>query len=310
MKKFKLFFSSLSRWNCFSNHSNSEDEPAKPKSTSTPKSSTSDHYPKPTLIIAHGAFQTQYHYQPFIHAIHNQQPTTFDRVLVPQQSSSGPSPPPNPFEADVELLHETVRNELLEGRDVLLVCHSYGGIPGCEALADLPEKPLSKDGRLGRVLGIVFVSSFVAEAGQSLVTSKMGGRAEWVKTDGPLSTVLNPAQTLFSSLSPTASAPFISHLVPQASASFITTTKHETWKDYPCVFVRCTEDRAMRVEEQDFFIARLEGVHGREGVSGSGSGRGGVKVRDLQSDHVPFASKPGELGALLGEVVGELRGDH
>ncbi|KAF2160612.1 hypothetical protein M409DRAFT_59865 [Zasmidium cellare ATCC 36951] len=298
MDKLKIFFKTLSKCNCFSTHSNDNDnEPTKPKSTTSSKTSSTDQHPPTTLIISHGAFQTQYHYQPFITALQHHTPTIFHRVLVPQQSSSGHSPPPNSFESDVELLHETVRNELLDGRDVLLVCHSYGGIPGCEALADLPEKALDGRIRLGRVLGIVFVSAFVAEAGQSLVTSKMGGRAEWVKTEGPLSTVLSPSRTLFSSLPPTASVPYITHIVPQSSTSFITPTKHETWKDHPCVYIRCLEDRAMRVEEQDFFLQRLKN---RCGV-------GNVRVRDLKSDHVPFSSRAGELVGLLGGLVGELR---
>lgn len=138
--------------------------------------------PSTTIILSHGAFNTPWHYNLYTHAL---QKDSF-RTLCPQQSSSGPSPPPNSFESDIELLNETVRTELIAGRDVLLVCHSYGGIPGCEALADLdlPEKGVDGDGqRIGKVLGIVFVSAFVAEAGQSLVTSKMAGRASWVRVE-------------------------------------------------------------------------------------------------------------------------------
>lgn len=191
MDKLKKLLKNLQNCTCFSSTHTSDDEDqpkaAKPSSTTSSKASasppTAQHNPPKTLIIAHGAFQTQYHYQAFLSAVHNETGTVFDRALVPQQSSSGPSPPSDSFDRDVKLLHKTVRGELLDGRDVLLVCHSYGGIPGCEALADLPEKPVDSTPRLGKVLGIVFVSAFVAEAGQSLVTSKMGGRAEWVKID-------------------------------------------------------------------------------------------------------------------------------
>lgn len=134
-----------------------------------------------TAVIAHGAFQTQWHYQPFLDAI--KQNTDIDRIVVPQQSSSGASPPEDSFAQDVKLLHDTVASELQSGRDVLLICHSYGGIPGCEALANLHNPDGSSAGKAGKVLGVIFVSAFVAEAGQSLVTSKTAGRASWVRIE-------------------------------------------------------------------------------------------------------------------------------
>ena len=183
MEKIKSFFR---RCNCFSSPSSSDDinvdeqqeqqqTNAKLVRSPTPSPSRESFKNNTSIVLAHGAFHTTWHYQLFCDAI--QKHTTIDRVIVPQQSSSSLNPPPNSFEADIKLLHETVATELREGRDVLLVCHSYGGIPGCEALADLPTNTP------GRILGIVFVTAFVAEAGQSLVTSKLAGRASWVRVD-------------------------------------------------------------------------------------------------------------------------------
>ena len=167
METLKSILRSLSPTTCFRRLTRRNRKQKSPPST-----------PSTTILLSHGAFNTPWHYNLYTTAL---QEHDF-RTLCPQQSSSGPSPPPNSFDSDIELLNETVRSELLAGRDILLVCHSYGGIPGCEALADLPEKAL-KGKRLGRVLGIVFVSAFVAEEGQSLVTSKMAGRASWVRVE-------------------------------------------------------------------------------------------------------------------------------
>lgn len=146
-------------------------------------------YNNTSIVVSHGAFHTTWHYQLFCDAV--QKYTTIDRVIVPQQSSSSLTPPANSFETDCKLIYDTIADELRDGRDVLLVCHSYGGIPGCEALADLSSSTLREKSELGsttttstgRVLGIVFVTAFVAEAGQSLVTSKLAGRASWVRMD-------------------------------------------------------------------------------------------------------------------------------
>ena len=54
-------------------------------------------------------------------------------------------------------------------------------MPGCEMLADVPEKGVDGQ-KLGRVLGIVFVSAVVAD-GMSLMSSKMKGRAGRVRNE-------------------------------------------------------------------------------------------------------------------------------
>lgn len=276
----------FSRCSCFSPKDTDTSSPPKPAAKFKATNQT-------TLILSHGAFSTQFHYQPFLNAV--QKNTCFSRTLFVQQSSSNANPPPNSFEADIELLHETIRRELTAGRDVLLVCHSYGGIPGCEALADLPEKAVEGKGKLGRVLGIVFVSAFIADAGQSLVTAQNVPAADWVKIDGTLSYAINAAEIVFSLLPAALSAPFVEKLVPQATASFLATTSHATWKDYPCVYVRDLEDKAMKLDEQDHFIARLK------------QGQSKTTVRDFEGDHVPLASRPEELAKVMEEVVGELR---
>lgn len=139
-----------------------------------------------SVVLSHGAFQTQYHYQLYLDAIRTN--TEFDRVIVPEQLSSGPDPPVNCFESDVASIKAAVTSELRSGRDVLLVAHSYGGITGCEALAAIPESPAENDGMpVGRILGIVFVSAFVAEQGQSLITS-YNKRADWVRIEVCLQT--------------------------------------------------------------------------------------------------------------------------
>ncbi|KAF2211234.1 hypothetical protein CERZMDRAFT_98548 [Cercospora zeae-maydis SCOH1-5] len=293
MEKIKAL---LRKCNCFASPSTEEwkdnevaiDPRSKIRSpTPSPsRESIKHHTNKTSIVVAHGAFHTSWHYQIFVQAV--QKHTKIDRVLVPQQTSSGPSPPDDCFDIDVKLLHSTISTELREGRDVLLVCHSYGAIPGCEALADLP---LCKPGETGKVLGVVFVSAFVTEAGQSLITAKMGGRASWVKVDGPLSHVINPIPTLYNTSPPSLTPSLVSHLVPQASSSFMTTTKHDLWKFYPCVYVRCLSDRAMLLDEQDFFIERLKRFWPD------------TRIRELDADHVPFASVPEKLAEMMEEVV-------
>lgn len=285
-----------------------------PKIKSLNSSSSDGEEGRTSLVLSHGAFQTQYHYHLYLDAI--RKTIEFDRVIVPEQLSAGSAPPVNCFEIDVASIHTAITTELRQGRDVLLVAHSYGGIPGCEALAGIPQSPAENDGKpVGRILGIVFVSAFVAEQGQSLITS-YHKRADWVRIevclqipildftanisvqDNGLCYVKTPGPSLYSSVSSSSMvSDFVERVVPQAAKSFAAETKHEVWKEFPCYYIRCTEDRAMLVAQQDFFIARLRRLAKRC-----------VVVKDLPSDHAPFACMPEKLADLTEEIVSELRG--
>ena len=55
--------------------------------------------------------------------------------------------------ADVPIIQKAIEAEVDKGRDVILVVHSYGGIPGCNAL----KSKLKKDAQGGNgVIGIAF----------------------------------------------------------------------------------------------------------------------------------------------------------
>jgi pimeloyl-ACP methyl ester carboxylesterase len=94
--------------------------------------------------------------------------TSITNVIVPSQTEAGHSPPEDCFVRDVATIRSAVIGELSSGRHVLLQAHSYGGIPCCEALVNLPAIK-GKDATCpGRILGIVFVSAFFPGEGQSL----------------------------------------------------------------------------------------------------------------------------------------------
>lgn len=130
-----------------------------------------------SVVVAHGAYLRAAQYNDFSKEL----AILGMEAVVPQLPSSSTSPPSDAFAADVEVLRSSLCMQLSAGRDVILLTHSYGGLPGCEALKDLPE-PCAP--HVGKVLGIVFVSAFVAEEGQSLATAKESGQpADWVRLE-------------------------------------------------------------------------------------------------------------------------------
>ena len=80
---------------------------------------------------------------------------------------------------------DAVRSRLLsliddEEKDVVVVCHSYGGIPGGGAARGLSKEVRAAEGRKGGVIGIIYMCAFVVPEGSSLLVMMGGQHAPYV----------------------------------------------------------------------------------------------------------------------------------
>lgn len=69
---------------------------------------------------------------------------------------------------------EHIRNKYLDdliaqGREVIVVVHSYGGIPGTESVKGRARKDVAAQGNSGGVIALVYVTAFLIPAGKSLI---------------------------------------------------------------------------------------------------------------------------------------------
>lgn len=67
------------------------------------------------------------------------------------------------------------------GREVVLVMHSWGGVPGNSALGGLTVRERKALGKTGGVRHLVFMAAFVARIGQSV--SDLSGPLPWLTID-------------------------------------------------------------------------------------------------------------------------------
>ncbi len=98
----------------------------------------------PTFVLVPGHWHTATHLHPLTTALKNRGLPYATRQL----HTVGRKPPgPRPcFSDDVSVIYTAVTTELLQGRDVVLVLHSYAGVPGAEAV-----NCLIKDGVVDKV---------------------------------------------------------------------------------------------------------------------------------------------------------------
>ena len=136
--------------------------------------------PQPTIALINGAATTTEHYTSLM--------SDFSARGYPIVSKDPPSitaEDATTVTVDVDIAF--VRNDVLapllaEGKDIVLLCHSYGGTYGAAAVQGLSKKERATKGKSGGIIGIIYIASFCNEPGESaLQTMGLGAEApDWV----------------------------------------------------------------------------------------------------------------------------------
>lgn len=168
---------------------------------------------------------------------------------------------------------------------VLLVGHSYGGM----VITDAGEHPA--------VGGLVYVTGFVPQAGETLSTA---GRGQDGSVDPP-SEIMKHAQkrdsmlvlegdgvadALCADCDPDTRAWVLEKLGPQPTITFKQPARNLAWARRPSTYVVCTQDRTIPEPRQRRMAKRAD------------------RVFELESSHSPALSKPAELAALIAKAAG------
>lgn len=134
---------------------------------------------KPTIVLIAGAWHLPKHYQPLL--------DWFASHGYPTASQKLPSVgAQDPNDKDVVCDTAFIRNKVLlpeldNGKDVVLLTHSYGGCPGSAAAKGLSKAERQSSGQKGGIIGLVYMCAFVAEEGDSLQSKLPGNKlSPWV----------------------------------------------------------------------------------------------------------------------------------
>lgn len=96
-------------------------------------------------------------------------------------SSVNACPQLQSFSPDVDSIRTVLNKVLSSGKDAVLVTHSYGGVVGCESLAEYVKSEQKKG--WGKVKRIVFVCAFALPEGASLMTALQNRPLPWFILD-------------------------------------------------------------------------------------------------------------------------------
>ncbi|OKL60697.1 hypothetical protein UA08_04256 [Talaromyces atroroseus] len=247
---------------------------------------------KPYIVLVPGAWHTPVHYQELT--------ALLEEAGYPVKTTKLPSVASNQLNKEsVVRDSNTIREKLLlplldEGKDVILLMHSYGGCPGAAAAKGL-GKTERKTGR--SIIGLVFLAAFLAREGNSLLSALHGKFDRWVVINdetGQLD-VENPIQVFYHDVPRDKASIAAKEIKLHSKASLSTPSTPSAWGDSDFdgrrAYIRALDDRAILPVTQEMML-KYSGVE--------------WKVREMNTSHSPFLPRPRETADIILDIISEL----
>lgn len=116
---------------------------------------------KPTFVFVPGAWHSSDAYDKVIDGLESQGYSSV-KVTLP---SVGGAPATYDFKEDVEVINDAVTKLIDQGKEVVVIAHSYSGQPVGELPKNLSKKERELQGLPGGVIRLVFIMAFLVPEG-------------------------------------------------------------------------------------------------------------------------------------------------
>ncbi|KAJ5819102.1 alpha/beta-hydrolase [Penicillium riverlandense] len=229
---------------------------------------------KPTIVLIPGAWHLGSTYEPVAELLRKQGYPAHTMTLL---SAGGPTS--TTAVDDAEHIQSTLLNDLIaQGKEVVLVLHSYSGVPGSICTRGLTRKDQITEGKKGGVVALVYVTAFMLREGQSL-DSFLGGmeKRNTIVFEEDKAIMTDPAARFYNDLDEETIAKCLALLQYQAKPTMYSPLTYEAYRDVPATYLLCENDRAIPLVKQ------------QEMVDKAGEG---IKIRICKAGHSPMLSMP------------------
>ncbi|KAM3424973.1 hypothetical protein BST61_g6944 [Cercospora zeina] len=189
--------------------------------------------------------------------------------------------------ADVEAVKAVLEQAAAGSDQVIPVCHSYGGVVGGEAAAELSENAKTKVQRL------VYLCAVVIPQGTAVTTRTNGRVAPWARREGHAVVVPDPVSCFYQDVGPQLAREAANHVHPISYSALAEVTRHAPWRHFPCTYIYTNEDLALPLSIQQLSLERL-----------SEEECANWTFFTIEGGHSPFLSKPDECVRILRQLVG------
>ncbi|KAH7350439.1 Alpha/beta hydrolase fold-1 [Pyrenochaeta sp. MPI-SDFR-AT-0127] len=176
-----------------------------------------------------------------------------------------------------------------QGKGVVLVANSYGGIPATEATKGFSlaeRKALSKP---GAIIGIVYMASFIASEGGCINQLMVGRMPENTQklVDYQTMDPRTDAQYIFTHLNQADKDEYASRLMKHCSRTFDDPLTYPGYLHIPATYIICTDDIVLPEDFQSTMI------------SAANAKGADIVTKKIHADHCPMISHPAEVVDVL-----------
>jgi pimeloyl-ACP methyl ester carboxylesterase len=250
----------------------------------------------PTIVFVPGAWHRAETWSKLMSILEQQHQYKCSAVSLPSTKSD----PSKTIQDDIEATREAIQAETTQGRDVVVVVHSYGGIPGQSAIKGLarPKDTTAAAAKSGHVIGLIIIASgFVPVVPVKSFLDGMGGQPPpWWKINketGFAEITGDVREVFYADLPKAEGKEWVQKLTDQSLKTLTEGGEcgYPGWRDVPVWYVVTTQDKGLPAEVQKMFIQMAK------------DGGGDVTSREVDSSHSPMLSRPDETAAIVAEAV-------
>ncbi|KIX05569.1 uncharacterized protein Z518_06441 [Rhinocladiella mackenziei CBS 650.93] len=245
---------------------------------------------KPTLLFVPGAWHSPAHYDRIIELL-----SEYPCEIV-TLATVGPIDPANTdADTDVEIISKAIDQILSQGNDIVLIAHSYGGIPALSAAYSFVDR---KPG----IKAIALMASFLYPPQTSLIMPLGNQPAPFHKIEGDLVHVGDPGPEVlfYNDLSSEEASRWTKILKPHSWRSKEKPPSSEGvgWWFIPTSYLVCENDNAIPAPFQRKMISDANEAYVARGSN--------WKIREevVDSGHSPFLSMPDQAADFIRRTTG------
>ncbi|KAF7540862.1 hypothetical protein G7054_g1097 [Neopestalotiopsis clavispora] len=257
---------------------------------------------QPSILIIPGAAGLPELYDTFVEAV-KEHGLDIEALALPSIRSANKAnvAPPTMYE-DATFIQSHIAKLADAGKDVVLLAHSYGGVPCTQSVEGLSKKEREAKGRKGGVVSIAYMTCLVPELGQPAMSVQASMPAE-----GRVPIEINEhgwmyfpdipklAELSFNDMPKEQGEQWAAKLGNHSSASFASPLTYQGFKDVPVSYLFCEHDLTIPPEIQQAGIDMIEKITGDK-----------VDVTRIDSDHCAPASDTQKVVDWIVNVVKRL----
>ncbi|KIW62374.1 hypothetical protein PV04_10554 [Phialophora macrospora] len=252
--------------------------------------------PTPAILIIPGSFCTAQMYYALEAAITALSPTQETYLANLPSAIRNPPEQPATLQDDALFFRGLIETLASQGKDVVLVAHSYGGVVATETLRGVSKQERLKAGNPGGVVRVVYLAAHVPAEGSSLEDT-VGAPPPGLVAVGEdnflrFVDVEAVAKGTFPDYPLDLAVGVVRSMGRHSNASFTSKVTREGWRDVAVSWILCERDFIIPPDLQRGYIERI----GRE------SGRD-VDLHLLDTGHCPNITAPEALAEVLVKIV-------